>query len=633
MSYIAYINGNLLELSESKPIAQTKQVNDIISLESRQSNFTNTFTAPFTANNIKVMKFVYFVGNESNIPYQKNEFDYIDSDTGQHLIYKGWANVKKTAGKGYEIFVYDGNIDFYKAIENKTMAVLDLSDLDHSKTVGEVLATFDNSKAYKYILADYNGKALYDVNKINIDYLVPSVRISYLIQQIQTYTGFNFEGSVFQTDDYLDLYVTYPKGTDATNVKDLIFTQGETEVEMIGDFQTFEGATGFLNLTAGTIISNLILDNPNQMTLDRELVLSVKIIPAITAFYIETIYDNETGQALYDQEVLVYGTAGLIVDGNLLGMINENEYDILVNANSTIKVLCEFKNTSGQALYNFISKVQLVEIKKNSLGSISFIKEFEGISITDFLKEIVWRFGLTLFKKKFEKVIAFKTIAEITNFENAIDWSSKYIGKQGESYVFGSYAQNNWMRYKYNEDNVSYNDGFLFVDNKNLQDFKTIIQSKIFSPELLPSDSLGFISRIYKLWNKEIKDDGTIVYKELSNRFYFMRSIDKEFSEPVNIGSQSLFGTSQLISSAPVENFLGLSFTEIIIKNYPDIKKILNKSKVINAIIFLTNQDVANIDFSVPYYIEQEASYFMLNKILNFSKKGVTKCELIKLTF
>ena len=42
MSWIAYINGNLLELSESKPIAQTKQVNDLARLDNRQSRALNS---------------------------------------------------------------------------------------------------------------------------------------------------------------------------------------------------------------------------------------------------------------------------------------------------------------------------------------------------------------------------------------------------------------------------------------------------------------------------------------------------------------------------------------------------------------------------------------------------------------
>jgi hypothetical protein len=46
-------------------------------------------------------------------------------------------------------------------------------------------------------------------------------------------------------------------------------------------------------------------------------------------------------------------------------------------------------------------------------------------------------------------------------------------------------------------------------------------------------------SKIYKLWNKEIKDTTTINYKVLENRFYLMRSVDKALASGTTIGSQN----------------------------------------------------------------------------------------------
>lgn len=573
MSYIAYINGQQLELSDNKPIAQTKQVNDIASLESRQSNFTNTFIAPLTANNIKAMEFLNLVGNQSNLPYQKNLFDLIDADTGLHLIYKGWANVKKTDGKGYEIYVYDGIIDFYKAIENKTLADLDLKDLEHSKTLAEVVATFDNSRPYKYILADFNGKALYDTNKINIDYLVPSVRASALVSKIEAFTGFTFNGSFKTNPDYLNLWLTYPKGTPA----DL----GTTEV--------YDSVTGFV---AG-----------------HGLTYSAGV--GFTAT--EQIRVNAT---FFQQS---FGGVALRLNGVGCGGT------IIMNTGDILSTWLYNRGGNFDTGGRYFNKV----LKYNSLN-IDFLDELKGMTIREFFNEIIWRFGLTIFKRKYNTIYDFETIAEIIDPSNTIDWSKKFISKESEKYIFGSYAQNNYMRYKYNDDNAIYNDGFLFIDNKNLADQKTIIPSKIYSPELAFSDNLGFVSKVYKLWNKESKDDGNTAYKPLSNRFYFMRSVDKTFASPVTIGSESL-ANSQTIAAAPVENFTGLTFNEIIAIYYPDIKRILNKSQVLTCKFWLSTQDVNDIDFSVPYYIEQLGGSFMINKINNFIKGKETIVELIRI--
>jgi hypothetical protein len=61
----------------------------------------------------------------------------------------------------------------------------------------------------------------------------------------------------------------------------------------------------------------------------------------------------------------------------------------------------------------------------------------------------------------------------------------------------------NLMQYKYNDDNATYNDGSILINNQNIADSKVIIKSKLYSPDLDLSNNTG--SKIYKLWNKEIK--------------------------------------------------------------------------------------------------------------------------------
>jgi hypothetical protein len=95
------------------------------------------------------------------------------------------------------------------------------------------------------------------------------------------------------------------------------------------------------------------------------------------------------------------------------------------------------------------------------------------------------------------------------------------------------------MQYKYNDDNATYNDGSILINNQNIADSKVIIKSKLYSPDLDLSNNIGWSSKIYKLWNKEIKDTTTINYKVLENRFYLMRSVDKVLASGTTIGSQN----------------------------------------------------------------------------------------------
>ena len=567
-----YISGREIEM-KSIAIAQTKQANDIANIETRQTNYTNSFSIPRTAENIRTLEDLGIIGNNSNIPYQKNEA-YLYADSGECLVYKGWAVFSDTADN-FKCNIYDGNLEIYKAIENKTLADLDLTDLAHSKTLFEVTSTFDNSKPYKYILADYNGKSIYDTNKINIDYLVPSVRASWLVEAIELYSGYKLNGSFKTNPDFTNLYITYPKGTPA----DITTTE------------LYDSTTGFVSGLGLTIEAGVGFTATENISINY------------------TLKDN----GFYYIEV-----NGAIVNTTVINLVVGD----FLTAYKFIPAINEFIVFAEDAF---------LKINKYNSLSIDFLEELKGMTIREFLNEIVWMFGLTLFKNKYENVYNLKTVAERTNQVNSIDWSEKFHEDNGEKYIFGSYAQNNFFRYKYNDQNAYYNDGSFTLDNKNLEDKKTVIQSKIFSPELSLSNALGFKTKVYKLWDKTPKDDGTTTYKPLANRFYFLRSIDKIFSS-LSIGSEALV-SSTTVTTAPIESFKDLSMQSIIIKNYSEMQLLLNKSIIKNVSLLLKDTDIVDLDLSVPYYFKRLGGSFILNKVSNYLPNKKTSVELVRINY
>lgn len=214
---LLYINGQLAELDAGQVIAQTKQVNDINSLENRQTGYTNKFNLPKTATNIRLMNFLTLSGNDSDIPYQKNQCS-LYSDNGECFVYNGWA-VITDGGDSYEAIIYDGIIDLYKAIENKNLSSLDLSEINHTKNIENVSRSWAalNGLNYRYILADYNGRKGYtplfsSTERVDIDYLVPSINVAWLWHTIFTTHNITYNGAVFKTQQFKNLWLTYPKG-------------------------------------------------------------------------------------------------------------------------------------------------------------------------------------------------------------------------------------------------------------------------------------------------------------------------------------------------------------------------------------------------------------------------------------
>ncbi|QQM25273.1 hypothetical protein [Elizabethkingia sp. M8] len=205
-----WVNGQEVDVYSNTDIKFTYQVNDIAEVKDRQANYTNSFNLPRTANNIRIFEGLGEPSDSSTIPYNKISCQL--ALDGFDLITKGWLNITETTDNEYKIHVYSGLINFFKEIESKNLSDLGL-EIAHNKTVQSVKDSVDNDK-YRYIWADYNGRLTTQVGSttLNIDQLVPSVRVKYLFEKIHSVHNFIPQGKFMSTDDFTNLWMTYTKG-------------------------------------------------------------------------------------------------------------------------------------------------------------------------------------------------------------------------------------------------------------------------------------------------------------------------------------------------------------------------------------------------------------------------------------
>ena len=617
------INGFDIELTESQKISRTLQVNDILTLSNRQSNYTNTFSIKKTDVNKQIFEYLGVVGSTTILPYRKNEC-YLYTDDGECLVYKGWAVIQST-DKDYKINIYDGNIDLYKAIENKSLGDLDLSEIDHIKLLSTVVNSFTANLNYKYIVADYNGFMIYNNNRINIDYLVPSAKVSYLWDKIFDTYGFTYEGSIFKTVNFTNLWLSYPKFSEVT----------QTPVGI------FEGSTG--TITNINYVSPFKFNQSIVVDTIQDVNKQSFIISTSGTYRIEL-----NGSASFSCGIVDWAGQGVGSDSFNYAVIYKNGIGIGTNLDDFIDVnliagdvitidFPPFLDLGQNSAVNEVYDASLTLLIKEFQGiPISFTNELKDFSIKDFITEILNRFGLTPFKDKYTNHYKFLTLQELLQNNDVVDWSreqNKFVEKLSERYIFGSYAQENKFTYKYNDQEDEYYNSKILIDNVNLPDSKTVVNSKIYAPDKDPVTLVhNLITNVYRMWNKEIKEDGTINYKGLSKRYYFLREASHTFTNPTEIGSESL-NTHQSITTIPVESFYNLRMEDVVREYYDNIGAILNYSKIIEASIYLSENDISAIDFSKLYWIKQLSSYFLLNKVNNFTKKGVNKVELIKVDY
>lgn len=620
MSYIAYINGFEVELSDIKPIALTKQVNDIARLDNRQSNFSNKITLPFTAKNIRAMKNLNQVGNTSNTPYIKNTFDLIDANSGKHIVYKGWCNVGQTTSKGYEINTYDGIIDFYKLIENRSLTDIGISDLSHVKVLTNIVNSWNDTYAYKYIIADYNGKLYTSTSNLNADYLIPSARISYLFDRVHNFAGFTYNGNIFNTERFLNFFMTFPKPIPTTEpIVTNITTQTST-------FATggYGGGGGLYFFNYGVNFFPTAFSTTDANNSTNANIISINT----TGAYRITC----NGQLTFPSGLIVKNVDyrlvapdnSIITSGVIDASINQN---VVINATAGNKLNLSTLPLDASFVGSFDTTLDLI-----TGYSANFDDALVDFKATDFVNEIMRHFGLTAFKDEYTNHIEYLTLDEILQNTDIIDWSDKFVSKNSEKYAYSNFAKRNNFKYKYNDNNLRYNDGAIFIDNENLKDETTIIASKFFTPEQQKTIVLTNETNVYKFWDKVIKDDLTIDYKPLSGRYYSLRSVDNNFGSALTLQSE-LLGTSITFTTAPIESYYRLKQQQIIYDNYATIESILDNAKVLDATFYLNPLDYESFDFKKLIYVRQLASYYQVNKINNFVPTQPTKVELIEVDY
>lgn len=642
---LLYINGQLADLDSKQVIAQTKQVNDLNSLDNRQTSYTNKFRLPKTANNIRIMGYLSLAGNDSEIPYQKNECS-LYSDNGECFVYNGWA-VVTDGGDSYEAVIYDGIIDLYKAIENKTLSDLNLSELVHEKNTGTVVNSWESNSIlkYKYILADFNGKTTNPLFMpyINIDYMVPSVKVAWLWDKIFTENEFGYNGAIFDSEDFNNLWITYPKGITSIESEELLFSSDDYSyaVSLASDDQYVRKYLAkYNNADTNTLenINNIHLRVPESGRYKLEVSGKLKTkkevydlmlnpagtIPASCNIFLGKNAQNQTAVTLTPYQTIALNQASdtAFIKTFFLSLSQHDTLCLAVSATQEV----------NRQIFRIESGTLNVKLTKVEPGVFDFNAAFSDFSMRDFLNEIVHRYGLTMYKEPNTNSYTFLTLKELLQESAVVNWSDKFIRKTSESYTYPNYAQQNWLRYNYNEKESDHNDGYIPIVNKNLPESRNSIKSKIYSPEKNQVNLFGRKTNVYKLWEKEIVEnpepgEAAVTYKPLDKRYYFLR---EEIKNGLTIIKSELLNESVLVSSIPVETFANLSFKDIAASLYEPMRQILDSACIVTAEMLLKDNDITNFDFKKRYYIEQLGASFIINKITNYVPGKPVKCELIK---
>ena len=210
-----WYNGIKLDMFENETVSFTFQVNDIADFGNRQSTYTNSFNLPKTPKNVQAFKGLSLPSDNSKSPYQVA--NCVLKLEGFDISIRDYLNIKESSDV-YKVYIYSGIVDLFKSLENKyigTHLAFPYVDNIYKDSYSITLSWQDPN--IKYLIASYGGKTHYQNGGntiINTDYLFPSIRLKYLWDLIFQMSGFEYEGTLFQSEDFQSIYITFPNGRD-----------------------------------------------------------------------------------------------------------------------------------------------------------------------------------------------------------------------------------------------------------------------------------------------------------------------------------------------------------------------------------------------------------------------------------
>lgn len=669
-------NGQVVELLDDERIKYTKQANDLADVSSVNSSYTNTFKALKTNNNTSTFFGLGLIGNESATPYTKVNADL--SENGLPILANGRLKVNETSNY-YELSITEGIVDFFKIIENKKIGTdVDLSELNHDKTIANVINSLDNT-TYRYLINDYGGKTIHrviDLPLVNIDYLVPSANEKYLFDKIHSYAGYTYSGAFSELEDFTNSWITFPKSNSEVIEDRKVYAEDSSyraKQVSIDEYGHEVGSAVIVNPTAYEnkweswsiqsqwfqkipiglnsfphfrLESFKALQNGTfKVTFDFDAQITYKIKWRKYWWYSPYEIQSALKVVVLKNGVRIGESVGggqdftiNIVEGDIIQFrfytLKENELWEYNDLNSQYPI-SDFMLSSYDLGNSNVSNVK-ANIYKLDFGTTDFNENFKDFDIKTFLKEVFWRFGLTPIVDNVNNHITYYMESEIMNFndENVIDLSSKYVNRVAERYNLGNYGQINYLRHKYVNSDDDYSDGIIYVNNENLADYTDLVTSKYYAPSQTET-ILEFIAQgqlsVYPtpIWSSEVKENNNgemyIDYKSESGRYYRLKSVRS--NNNVMFTSER-FNQTQSTAGFNYASVYKTTFKDSVADYFAWQQRIFNRVKVHEINLSLNVVDFNQLDFTKIYYFKQENKFYKLNRI-QYEPNKVSLAEFI----
>lgn len=612
---------------------QTANVGD---LSLSKSNYTSSFNIPRVVENQQFFDGLGIPGDRSDVPYVAHKVDILED---YMPVYSGTLVILKTTKLYYTATVVSGAFDFFSVLADKKFSDIDITEIIHAKTPQNVAnaITSTSGREYAYFVGRFSDNPYFN-NGLNVDAMPVAVKLQYLLDKIFEHAQMTY--SLPSSANLANQFMTFPYppylevGAAGGDVFSLIkntqnfLLQGQylQSSENRDQYANWDSTSGLGFTTVGFDI--VAIGGGQTLFNFEQCIVQVRDIPGSYIVPVECVLIDTAND---------YEFARFTTD-TINGYDGDDTYRTVYNVRPGGRIRIEFRyrnpNTSVPKAVNF----QSIILRLSSLDmSTDGLNKVYGFGLSDFIKEMMFRYTLIPIQNGTHvNFISLNDIIQIEGVTDYIDWTDKYIEREEESYDAG-YAQNNYLKHKYANENENVYDRNLQSDNKTLPISNDMIVSKVFAPpislsEITPDQTLPsniVESFDWETYEVQLGNGGTSASVKTENRHYFV-SISQDTGMQIRLESPSLPGDTVV---QPFQMNVGNYTAGFVINpRWNSLIPLLTNTRQHIIKLHLTQEDIRTLDQTKPYYFDQEQAYYVLSK-LQYQKGQIAKGEFIKINY
>ena len=595
-----YINGDKVDVGDTD-ISLNYKSNLLTDISKIVSNNSYTIKLPKTAKNLALIECAHLPSSTTKFPYLKHVGNVLRNGI---IIVKDANVVLLSVSEYIETALSWGNVTNFAEIVSSDKK---LTDLEYGTEEGTDWVVWNNkgSNSAQFPLINYG----FNSGDSNVWYH-PAITVKWILEKIQEESGVTFN---FPSDKktFIDkMIVPLLTRNDSQKINDAF----PSSLQMVG-YVIVESTFSYLKL-------NYIGDSTQQYA-------------SVGGPYGDRLYTKYpiTLKVKGTIEMLVQYNSGMDVNNQYLNLrVSQSDSSGNISSVSTI----ERKNYAAyieapnvRLLFNFDDLVSIESdefmhftIKAIATGAsssvlsltvydrneISFGEKFPlvpnlpDIKQIDFIKAVASMVGLFALPdgENGIKFIPFDNLS--ANKSKAVDWTNRVIMAYNSvtprnlQYTLDNIAQNNWFRYK-EDDNVMGNyDGNIQVDDATIEYERDAIT--------LPFSACSTKGGVAYIPLYSYNEEGELEYNKTNPRILL------------------LDGTKGI--------FKGLEWTTLIANNYQTYKGLINNAKIVTEYIRLNSIELRDLEMDIPVYLAQYGCYLAIIEIKT-KENDICECKLLKL--